>query len=253
MGRGLNTDQRERRGGTAVGSPAGLTLRADDAGRLGVHDPACGRCVACVAGRRAACVAPALPPTASGDPDAGTADGPWRWRPGAGPYAIRPAELVAAATVDDLLRHDAPARPAVLVVGDGPVGRSAAVAALGAGAGTVLLVAPPGPAADAELRRTAAGVLGPLTDETARERLAALSPSGRADVVIAADGDLARAARLVRRGGVIAAVVAPTTRPTVTTIVQRELSLPSPRDLVQAALTCRLAGTRTTEGAEHGH
>lgn len=209
--------------------------------------------MACVAGRRAACTDPVRPAATSGDTDPAASDATWRWRPGAGPYAIRPAELVAAALVDDLLRHDAPARPAVLIVGDGPAGRAAAVAALGAGAGTVLLLAPPGPAADAELRRTAPGVLGPLTDETARERLAALSPSGRADVVIAADGDLARAARLVRRGGVIAAVVAPTTRPTVTTIVQRELSLPSPRDLVQGALTCRLAGTRTTEGAEHGH
>lgn len=229
----------------------GPALCADAAGRLGVHDPACGRCVACAAGRRAACVRPTPPPSDSGDPAA--APGTWRWRPGAGAYADHPDELRAAAIVDDLLRHDAPARPAVLVLGGGPVGRAAAVAALGAGAGTVGLVAPPGAAADAELRRTAPGVLGPLTDEAARDRLAALSPSGRADVVIAADGDLARAARLVRRGGVISTVASPTTRPTVTTIVQRELSLPSPRDLVQAALTCRLAGTRTTEGAEHGH
>jgi hypothetical protein len=249
----LSTDHRERRSGTTAAAPAGWDLRADAAGRLGVHDPACGRCAACVAGRRVACLEPTPAPVGPADPGEPGPDAGWRWRAGAGAYATRPDELRAAAVVDDLLRHDVPARPAVLVLGAGAIGRASALAALGAGAGAVALIAPPNPVDDAELRRTAPGVLGPLTDEAARERLAALSPSGRADVVIAADGDLARAARLVRRGGVIATVVPPLSRPTVTTIVQRELSLPSPRDLVQAALTCRLAGTRTTEGAEHGH
>jgi threonine dehydrogenase-like Zn-dependent dehydrogenase len=157
--------------------------------------------------------------------------------------------------VDDVLRRSVPARPAVLVVGDGPAGRAAAIAALGAGAAVVVLLATPGPQADAALRLAAPGVLGPATAEAAREHLATLSPSGRADVVVAADGDLAGAARHVRRGGAIVSVVAPTSRPSVTTTVQRELTLPTPHDLVQAALTCRLAGPgiRTTEGADHGH
>jgi hypothetical protein len=245
------------RAAPAAGFPwRGLVVRAEADGRLGIHDPACGRCSTCTAGVRAACLHPAGDPAPGAEGPAGDdASRTWRWRPGAAAYADRADELLGAAVADDLLRRSVPARPAVLVIGDGPVGRAAAVAALGAGAAVVVLLATPGPLADAAMRLSAPGVLGPVPAEGAREHLATLSPSGRADVVLAADGDLEAAARQVRRGGAIAAVVPPTGHPSVTTVVQRELALPSPRDLVQAALSCRLAGPgiRTTEGADHGH
>lgn len=163
--------------------------------------------------------------------------------------------LRAARLVDDLLRQIADDQLVVLVTGDGPVARAAAGAALGAGATAVVVQGTPSPHDDAELRRQTPDAIGPLSPEAARERLGALSASGRADVVIAANGDLFAAARLVRRGGAIAAVVPPTTRPTVTTIVQRELTLPATRDLVPAEPAGRpeRAGVRTTEGADHGH
>ncbi len=163
--------------------------------------------------------------------------------------------LRAQRVVDDVLRPIADAAPVVLVAGDGTVARAVAAAALEAGAATVLVQGRPSPVNDADLRLHAPRVLGPLTPEAVRERLSVLSPSGRADVVIAAEGDLAGAARLVRRGGTIGSAVPPTTHPTITTIVQRELVLSASRDRVPAAPTGRpdATGVRTTEGADHGH
>jgi hypothetical protein len=56
----------------------------------------------------------------------------------------------------------------------------------------------------------------------------------RADVVIALDGDLAAASKQVRRGGAIGTVCYPTKLPSYTAIVQRELDVLVPSDLLEA-------------------
>ena len=108
-----------------------------------------------------------------------------------------------------------------------------AVAALYAVAGpaTVLLVRDPqGPAALlARVLLDDRVVIVPDV-AAARERLAA-EPTGRASVVVA-DADVARA---VRRGGHVVVTSRPATLPTVTELVQREVSLVVPQDVTAVA------------------
>lgn len=56
----------------------------------------------------------------------------------------------------------------------------------------------------------------------------------RADVVIALDGDLAAASLQVRRGGAIGATCEPTALPSYTAMVQRELEVLIPSDVLEA-------------------
>jgi hypothetical protein len=72
-------------------------------------------------------------------------------------------------------------------------------------------------------------------DETEiRQALAHSGGAQRADVVLALDGDLAAAIRQVRRGGAIGSYGPRLSRPAIVTMVQREIELLVPRDLVEA-------------------
>lgn len=215
-----------------------------DQSDLVVWDGACGTCPACRAGRPAACGAPIAPPaTVRGSAGTGrsqaVAPERVRRRAGAGAAAAVPALLAGAATAAEVVR-DGPAAPAVIVRGDGPLAHAAARAAADAGAVAVAILGEPG-------ARVGDGLFAAADPGAVRAWIAPRAARGRADLVLAADGDLAAAAKLVRRGGAIAAVgggrrgpatAAP--RPSVTTLVQRELELLRPRDLVRGALTCAL-------------
>jgi hypothetical protein len=164
----------------------------------------------------------------------------WRWRtvPELSPAAGVPAnaKLNAAAAADDLLRHSRITGPAVLVLGDDEVAATAASVAhrLG-GRPTVLLGKSP--------------LKGPFAakDEAhARALLASDASSGRADVVLSADGNLEEAASLVRRGGQIGTLAPTVSLPSLTTMVQRELVILAVRDRVQGALGCDLSWWRET-------
>jgi threonine dehydrogenase-like Zn-dependent dehydrogenase len=197
------------------GTVVGMVIR-ELGGKLEVWDAACGACPACSMGLRDACEAPVAPVEGNGQR--------WLQRP-----AADASLLEVAAAAHDLVSQAA-GRPAVLVLGAGPPARAAAAAAAGAGAAPVVLLgeAKAAPGVDATV------------DERESRVLLATGPSGRADLVLAADGDLARAARIVRRGGAIAALGASTTRPSITVMVQRELELRPVRDRVRAALDCRV-------------
>jgi threonine dehydrogenase-like Zn-dependent dehydrogenase len=231
-----------------------LTVWAHD-GDLVVWYAACGICAACSAGRPAACVAPlpALEPRTAQE----TLPERCRRRPGAASAAVDPALLLAAAVADEVVR-DGVAAPAVIVVGDGPLAAATALSAAGAGATEVALLGDPGMALPAPL-------FAATDDDAVRAWLKPRAASGRADLVLAADGDLVRAARLVRRGGAIAATATTAdgdggrpTRPSITTLVQRELELLTPRDLVRGALACALpvliatAGSPSDRGGRNG-
>src|SRR5262249_37712334 len=155
--------------------------------------------------------------------------------------ATDPGLLLAAASADELVR-DGAAAPAVVVLGDGPRAAAAAVAAAAAGVIAVALLGDPGTA----LNPDDSGDLGPAAtifattdDDALRAWLKPRAGSGRADLALAGDGQLVRAARLVRRGGAIASLASERPdagpRPSITTLVQRELELRAPRDLVRGA------------------
>lgn len=242
--------------------PSRLPVWADR-GDLVVWDGACRVCAACRAGRPAACGAPVA--VARGSDRA-------HRRAGAAALADHPELLFAAAVADEVVRA-APAAPAVVVLGDGPVALAVAHAAAGAGAVAVALLGEAGNSVALGSAEDAAAGTGPAEDAAAgtapaedapagtpaqpagpiplftspdpdavRAWIAPRASRGRADLVLAADGDLAAAARLVRRGGAIATTTAaPGPRPSVTTLVQRELELLAPHDLVRGALVCALA------------
>jgi len=152
------------------------------------------------------------------------------------------SELLTAAAIADEAVRGGPAAPAVIVRGDGPLALAGARAAAGAGAVAVALLgdvatpsdasaAPPPGSAPADASDAAAPLFASPDLDAVRAWIAPRSARGRADLVLAADGDLAAAAKLVRRGGAIAALADPTARPSVTTLVQRELELLQPRAL----------------------
>jgi hypothetical protein len=68
----------------------------------------------------------------------------------------------------------------------------------------------------------------------------------RADVVIALDGDLAAASLQVRRGGAIGATCEPTKLPSYTAMVQRELEVLIPSDVLEAFALADLDGVIAT-------
>lgn len=114
-----------------------------------------------------------------------------------------------------------------------------AVAALGAApaAPAVLVVADPqGPTAVLARALAAGRVVVASEPAAARDELAG-EPTGRAAVVLA--GTDARAAvRAVRRGGHVCVADPAATRPSVTELVQREVTLVAPQDV--AALAARI-------------
>ncbi|HEU5037980.1 MAG TPA: hypothetical protein VFT70_13320 [Nocardioides sp.] len=127
-----------------------------------------------------------------------------------------------------------PALPADRV--DAVVHALLAVAALVAtptGATALLLADPESPVA--VLARALAGGRLVVTDDPAEARTAlADEPTGRAAVVVA--GDDARAAvRAVRRGGHVCLVDPVAVPPSVTEVVQREVTLVGPRDVTAVA------------------
>jgi hypothetical protein len=125
---------------------------------------------------------------------------------------VPPAPALAAATADLVAAWDQPA-PVVLLAGAAEL--SGQVLELLA-AVPVRCVAEPDPAA----RRPGPAVLA---------ELAALTPTGRADVVVSAGTDLATCARWVRRGGAIGAAVRTGREPSLDTVTERELTVLSPR------------------------
>lgn len=77
-----------------------------------------------------------------------------------------------------------------------------------------------------------------------RLRSPAPGVAGPPDLILATDGNLALAARLVRRGGTIAAVGAEPGPVPMASIVQRELTILTPRDRAGAALLPHLDRVR---------
>ena len=77
---------------------------------------------------------------------------------------------------------------------------------------------------DSRSRDTVAAAIAPLSSLVQR----------RADVVLALDGDLAQASLAVRRGGAVGSIIEPVSLPTYKAIVQRELEVLAPIDLLEA-------------------
>ena len=77
----------------------------------------------------------------------------------------------------------------------------------------------------------------------------------RADVVIALDGDLRAASKQVSRGGAIGTLCHPETLPSYTAMVQRELEVLVPDDLLEAFalvdLDAAIAAARQSVGRSH--
>ena len=156
-------------------------------------DRSCGHCAACLAGSMLWC----LSPSTSG-------------RELAGPVpADRAGPLTAALLA------------------------AAALAEVDAVAGTVLAVGAEKGALDVLLRAvTDARVLVAVDpfDAAVKDELARLEPSGRAPVVVAGP-DVRSAVRAVRRGGHVCIDGSAATLPSVTELVQREVTLVGPRDV----------------------
>ncbi|MCR6030138.1 hypothetical protein GGQ22_01605 [Nocardioides sp. zg-579] len=99
---------------------------------------------------------------------------------------------------------------------------------------TTLVVAEPGSPTAVLAGRMLDGLVlaaPSLTDEAVRAQVAEREPSGRAAVVMAG-ADVRSAVRAVRRGGHVCVVHAsPDSRPSVTELVQREVTLLAPRQV----------------------
>lgn len=104
----------------------------------------------------------------------------------------------------------------------------------------VLVVAVPGSPLPELVRRLRADdcvVCGDPADGEVREALAALDPTGRAPVLVTT-GDARRAVKTVRRGGHVCVSGTAAALPSITELVQREVTLVGPRDL--APVTTRI-------------
>ena len=114
-----------------------------------------------------------------------------------------------------------------------------AVAALAAApvAEAVLVVADPGGPTAALARGLVAGHVVVAPEPAAARAEFVGEPTGRAAVVVAG-ADARAAVRVVRRGGHVCLTAAVTTLPSITEVVQREVTLVSPRDV--AALAARI-------------
>lgn len=166
-------------------------------GTVVLVDHSCDECDTCSAGAPLWCTSPVPGRTATAPV------------PEAAGLVLRDAVLSAAAVLE------APARSTVLV-------------AAAEGAPVVLLVRS---VVDAVV------LAGPhLADEALRARITAREPSGRAPVVVAG-GDVRAAVRAVRRGGHVCVPWsdAPPAldRPSVTELVQREVTLVPPRQVAE--------------------
>lgn len=104
----------------------------------------------------------------------------------------------------------------------------------------VLVVAAPGSPLPELVRRLRADdsvVCGDPADGEVREALAALDATGRAPVLVTT-GDARRAVKAVRRGGHVCVSGTAVALPSITELVQREVTLLAPRDL--APVTTRI-------------
>ena len=177
-------------------------------GRLRIEDRSCGTCPNCSAGWPTWCVTP----------------GSVR-RSCAFQVPARDGKLVC-----DILAMTAAALAAgikkrVVVVQDDRGGATSAAIAL-LGARVVLRAGSP-----ASLPANRDGV---SPDDDVRRALHDLTPTGKADVVVAGSGDLRRALRSVVRGGCVATAGPASSVVTVTEWVQRELRLVGPADIFAA-------------------
>lgn len=104
----------------------------------------------------------------------------------------------------------------------------------------VLVVAAPGSPLSELVRRLRAHdsvVCGDPADGEVREALAALDATGRAPVLVTT-GDARRAVKAVRRGGHVCVSGTAAALPSITELVQREVTLVGPRDV--ASVTTRI-------------
>lgn len=101
--------------------------------------------------------------------------------------------------------------------------------------GTVLVAEPAGSALAGLVQRLSDGrtvVVGDPASPDVRNTLAELDPTGRAEVVVTV-GDTRRAVKAVRRGGTVCVSGASGAQPTITELVQREVTLTGPRSLAR--------------------
>lgn len=161
------------------------------AGEAILVDRACGACATCAAGARQQCSSP-------------VAEG----RALTAPFPQEVADTLLAAALAVAALAEAPQTGTVVVVTDesSPLAVLARAVTL-----TRVLVAPD------------------LADAALRAELGRLEPSGRARVVVAG-GDVRAAVRAVRRGGHVCVGDPALTLPSVTELVQREVTLVGPRD-----------------------
>ncbi|MCW2845637.1 MAG: hypothetical protein JWN22_3553 [Nocardioides sp.] len=186
-----------------------LSLRADrDVVEL--LSASCHACVPCRRGLPDHCTSPA----------AATRVVAWESVGAAAPSLAAWGAMLAAV---DQLAHSGGAAPRV-----GLVGRGDALAlmrdCLASGGILALVAEPDGDLDQAEVRR-----LSSLLREGGH------GTAGPPDVVVAVDGDLGLASRLVRRGGVLAAPVTVTSPVEMTALVQRELTVVPTRDMAGTA------------------
>lgn len=192
---------------------AALSLQVVD-GMVTILSGSCQECVACRRHLPDHCTKP------------GTVSPQVSW---SGSGSVDLAAWAALLTAGDVLLHSEQALPRVGVVGAGPslalVGRCLA----GSGVSAVTAEVETGLAAASEEVR---GISNRF-----RERWDGTAP----DVVLATDDNLALAARLVRRGGAVAAVGSGSGEIPMASLVQRELTVLMARDRVSAAQAPLLA------------
>lgn len=186
-----------------------LSLRADH-DLVELLSGSCHECVSCRRGLRDHCTSPVAATPVVAWESAG-ADAPW--------LATWAATLAAV----DQLANSGEAAPRVGLVGRGDaldLTRDCL-----AGGGIIALVAE----SDGDLDKAEVRRLSSLLREGGH------GSAGPPDVVVAVDGDLALASRLVRRGGVLAAPVTVVSRVPMAVLVQRELTVVPTRDIAGTA------------------
>jgi len=201
----------------AVALAPAVPFRVTDDGVLQFWDGSCTTCASCVAGFPAWCS------YWSGPRDAVDRIS---WQPlgdGFDPASTGFGGLSEAATCLDLVTTGQFADATVLLLGCGP-GALRAKEILEASGVALVAVLPETPTAPAGRPDPALAAV--------RETFAKAGRSGRADLVVAFDGRLDAAARLVRRGGAVATTQSDPTLPKLDTLVAREVCILPPKDPV---------------------
>jgi hypothetical protein len=152
------------------------------------------------------------------------------WESGEAEVELR--AWLAVLTAVDVVAHSGQAIPRVGVIGSGRALRLVGECLEAGGTRTIVAETAPGTATDGDEARRLSSVL----------RSASTGTAGPPDIVLTTDGELALAARLVRRGGSVASLGATAGVAPMASLVQRELTVLPARDRVGTALAAPHVG-----------